>query len=219
VKTIAWLPVKLNNQRLPGKNTMVLGDKPLCRHLIDTLVKIKGLDDIVVFCSDEAILPYLPDNIHWLKRSADLDRPETKASEIIDALTAAIDADIYVNAHVTNPFIKASTIEDGIAKVQSGEYSSAHVVSPIQNHLWYKGSPFNFTIDNIPRTQDLEPIYEDAGLFIYRKEVWTVGRSRYSKNPYFMICDRFETIDIDYLEDFKLAETVYNSFLKEGNHR
>jgi CMP-N-acetylneuraminic acid synthetase len=214
VKTVAWVPIKLNNQRLPGKNTKPLGGKPLCRHMLDTLTTVNGLDDIIVFCSDEAIVPYLPNGVRFLRRSAEFDRFDTKADAILDALTAAVDADIYVNAHVTNPFIKAATIKDGIAKVKSGEFESAHVVSSIQNHLWYKGKPFNFNIKNIPRTQDLEPMYEDAGLFVYRKEVWTKGRSRYSENPYFMICGKLEALDIDYPEDFKLAEAVYNAFMK-----
>jgi CMP-N-acetylneuraminic acid synthetase len=215
MKTVAWVPIKLNNQRLPGKNTMLLGDKPLCRHLLDTLVNVNGIDDIVVYCSDEAITQFLPDGVRWLKRDIELDRPETTAAEIIDAFSLAIDTDIYVNAHVTNPFIKASTIEKGISMVKSEKHSSAHLVSPIQNHLWYRGRPFNFTIDNIPHTQDLEPIYEDAGFFVYRKDVWTVGRSRYSDNPYLMICDKIEALDIDYPDDFKLCEAVYNTFLRK----
>jgi CMP-N-acetylneuraminic acid synthetase len=193
---------------------MTLGDKPLCGHLLDTLLAVDGLDEIVVFCSDEAIVPYLPRGARWLKRSANLDHPETKAAELIEAFTEAVDADIYINAHVTNPFIKAATIENGVAMVKSGKHSSAHVVSPIQNHLWYRGQPFNFTIDNIPRTQDLEPMYEDAGLFVYRKEVWTLGRSRYGSNPYLMVCDKLEALDIDSPEDFKLCEAVYSTWMK-----
>jgi CMP-N-acetylneuraminic acid synthetase len=210
MKTVAFVPIKLNNERLPGKNTKMLGDKPLCRYMLDTLLTVKGIDDIVVFCSDEAIIPYLPEGVRFLERSKSFDSQQTTANEIIDAFVTVLDADIYVNAVVTNPFIKASTIEDGLSKVKAGKYLSAHVVSPILNHLWYYGKPFNFDIKNIPRTQDLEPIYEDVGFFIYRKEVWTKARSRYSDNPYFISCDKFEAIDIDYPDDFKLAESVLN---------
>lgn len=208
MKTVAWVPMKLNNERLPGKNTALLCGKPLCQYMLETLTKVRGLDDIVVFCSDEAIIPYLPPGVRFVKRSASLDTPQTTANQVLEALTAVVDADVYVNAVVTNPFIKAETIEAGLAKVQSGEYLSAHVVCPIQNHLWYKGKPFNLDIRDIPRTQDLEPMYEDAGFFIYCKEVWLHGRSRYSDYPYFMICDKFEAIDIDYPDDLKLAEAV-----------
>ena len=30
MRTVAWVPIKLNNQRLPGKNTKLLAGKPLC---------------------------------------------------------------------------------------------------------------------------------------------------------------------------------------------
>jgi len=40
MKIVAFIPIKLNNQRLPGKNLMLLGDRPLCNYLFDTLVQV-----------------------------------------------------------------------------------------------------------------------------------------------------------------------------------
>jgi CMP-N-acetylneuraminic acid synthetase len=139
MKTVAWIPIKLNNERLPGKNTKLLGSKPLCQHILDTLLQVEGIDETIVFCSSESIADYLPKGVRWLKRSASLDQPSTKAAEIIDAFTKAVDADIYINAHATNPFIKAGTIREGLAAVRGGRHESAHVVSPLRNHLWFLG--------------------------------------------------------------------------------
>ena len=47
-KIVAVMPIKLNNERLPGKNTKILGDKPLLRYELDTLLKIKELESINV---------------------------------------------------------------------------------------------------------------------------------------------------------------------------
>jgi CMP-N-acetylneuraminic acid synthetase len=216
MKTVAWLPIKLNNERLPGKNTMILGNNPLCCHILETLLQVDGIDETIVFCSNESITEFLPPGVRWIKRSKALDQPSTKAAEIIDAFTKAVYADIYINAHATNPFIKAATIKNGLDCVARGERDSAHVVSPLRNHLWHLGNPLNFDIRDIPRTQDLEPVYEDAGLFVYKREVWLNGRSRYSERPYFMVCGRIEALDIDYPEDFKLAEAIFELFMREG---
>ena len=43
-KIVAVMPIKMNNERLPGKNTKILGDKPLLRYELDTLLKIKELE-------------------------------------------------------------------------------------------------------------------------------------------------------------------------------
>jgi CMP-N-acetylneuraminic acid synthetase len=211
MKTIAWVPIKLNNQRLPGKNLALLGGKPLCRYMLETLTQVKGIDEIIVFCSDEAIIQYLPDGVTFIKRDNSLDSFDTRHYDIVDSLVSTVDADIYLNAHVTNPFVKARTIEKGLAKVQSGENDSACTVFPIRNHLWYRGKPFNFTRTELPRTQDLEPLYIDTNLCIYRREVYLHYRSRYGDNPYFMEVDAVEAVDIDYPEDFRLASAIVST--------
>ena len=37
MKTVGFIPVKLNNVRLPGKNTRELGGRALCSYLFDTV--------------------------------------------------------------------------------------------------------------------------------------------------------------------------------------
>jgi len=66
MKTVAFVPIKLNNKRLLNKNILLLGDKPLCRHLLDTLAQVSLLDEIYVFCSDPVIQEYLPKHVKWL---------------------------------------------------------------------------------------------------------------------------------------------------------
>ena len=208
MKTVAFVPIKLNNERLPNKNILPLGGKPLCRHMLDTLLEVKGIDEIYVFCSDETIKQYLPDGVRFLRRKSSLDSFKTEHYQIVDSFLSIVNADIYVNAHVTNPFITVKTIEDGLSKVISGEFESAHTVFPLYDHLWYKNAPFNFTLVTLPRTQEITPMYIDTNLCIYRREVYTQNKSRYSENPYFMIVDKYESVDIDYPDDYELAKAI-----------
>ncbi len=215
MKTVAWVPIKLNNQRLPGKNTKLLGGKPLCRYMLETLTKVKGIDEIYVYCSDEAIEQYLPDGVKFLKRSPALDDFKVGHYEIVEAFLSDIKADVYLNAHVTNPFVKCENIELGLGKVLSGEYDSAHTVQRLSQPLWYKGEPFNFTRTKMFRNQDIEPMFIDKNLCIYKREVFMEQHSRYGKNPYFIEISEIESIDIDYPEDFMLAEAMYDAFLRK----
>ena len=64
------------------------------------------------------------------------------------------------------------------------------------------------------RNQDIDPMYIDMNLCIYKKEVYTEQKSRYGKNPYFIELSQIESIDIDYPEDFMFAEVMYQTFLK-----
>ena len=49
MRTIAIMPIKLKNERLPGKNTKLLGGKPLLQYELDSLKKTGMLDSINVF--------------------------------------------------------------------------------------------------------------------------------------------------------------------------
>lgn len=214
MKTVAWVPIKLNNQRLPGKNIKLLGGKPLCQYMLNTLISIDCIDEIYVYCSDEAIIPYLPEGVTFLKRDKRLDDSSVEHYEIVNSFLNEVRADVYLNAHVTNPFVKKENIELGLKKVLSGEHDSAHTVQRLSKPIWYKGEPFNFTRTRMFRNQDIDPMYIDMNLCIYKREVFTELHSRYGNNPYFIEIDPIESIDIDYPEDFMFAEAIYELFLK-----
>lgn len=209
MKVVSFIPIKLNNQRLPGKNTMLLAGKPTCSYIFETINKVDTIDEKYVYCSDEAIKPYIPEGLTFLKRDPYLDGFQIKGLEIIDRFVKDVDADIYVLTHVTQPFTKAESIRKALDKVISGEYDSAFSAVVLQDYMWMNGKPFNYDMKNIVRTQDLEPIYMETGaFFIFRKEVFTELGQRIGNNPYIYEIDQFEAVDIDTAEDFKFAEAV-----------
>ena len=133
------------------------------------------------------------------------------AREIYDAFTKEVDADVYMLAHTTSPFIKEETISNAIDKVTSGEHDSAFSAQKIQTFTWYQGKPLNYDLKNIPQTQKIEPVFvETSAFYIFRKELWTVDHQRVGNNPFMAIIDPIEGIDIDYPEDFAFAEKVIN---------
>lgn len=168
MKTVAFVPIRLNSQRVSGKNLRLLGGEPLMCHILRTLTRVEGIDEVYVFCSDERIRELLPEGVRFLQRSAELDRDTTLGREIYNAFTARVEADLYVLAHATSPFIRPETISGALAKVQSGEYDSAFSAEKIQTFAWFKGRPLNYALDNIPRTQTIEPVYiETSAFFIF----------------------------------------------------
>ena len=209
MKIVSFIPIKLNNQRLPGKNLLPLNGKPLCSYIFNTVSQINEIDEKYVYCSDEAIKEYLPKEISFLKRDSSLDGFQVKGLEIIDRFVKDIDADIYILTHVTQPFTKASSIRSALSKVMSGDYDSAFSAVALQDYMWYHGKPFNYNMKDIVRTQDLEPIYMETGaFFIFKKEVFTKYGQRIGIKPYIYTIDQFEAIDINTAEDFEFAEVA-----------
>ena len=55
MKTVAFVPIRLNSQRVAGKNLRPLDGSPLMCHILKTLTEVEGIDEVYVFCSDEGI--------------------------------------------------------------------------------------------------------------------------------------------------------------------
>lgn len=219
MKVVSFIPIKLNNQRLPGKNTLPLNGRPLCSYIFDTINKVELIDEKYVYCSDEKIIPYIPEGLKFLKRDTYLDGFAVKGLEIIERFVKDVDADIYVLTHVTQPFTKASSIEFALKKVIEEGYDSAFSAVALQDYMWYKGKPFNYDLKDIVRTQDLEPVYMETGaFFIFTKDVFVKLGQRIGNKPYICEIDQFEAIDIDTAEDYKMAQ-IAAEYLGKNNEK
>lgn len=74
MKVVAVVPVKMNNERTPGKNTKAFSDgTPLIHCVLKSLKQVESIDEIYVYCSNESIKDYLIDDIHYLKRDEKFD--------------------------------------------------------------------------------------------------------------------------------------------------
>ena len=209
MKAVAFVPIRLNSKRVVGKNLKKLGEKPLLQYILETLVKVQGLDEIYVYCSQESIIPYLPKGVKFLKRDTSLDSDETLGKEIYEAFVKDVQADVYMLAHTTSPFVKPGTMEKALKAVTSGKHDSAFSAQKIQTFTWFNGKPLNYSLKDIPRTQTIEPIYvETSAFYIFRREVWTELNQRIGNNPYMALTDTIESVDIDNPEDFEFASTI-----------
>lgn len=211
-KVVAFVPIKLNSQRLPKKNILPLGGQPLCWHVTNTLTKLDKVDETYVYCSDEAVKEYLPQDIKFLKRNIDLDGDLVKGFEIYRSFITEVDADIYILAHTTSPFTKIETLNEALEKVLYEDFDSAFSVQKFQTFSWYEDKPINYDLKNVPRTQDIKPVFiETSGFFIFEREVFTKHNRRIGFNPYLQEVNSFEAIDIDTQEDYDFAKKILNN--------
>ena len=209
MKTVAFIPIKLNSQRLPHKNILPLAGHPLCWHLCNTLAQVKGIDEVYVYCSDPDVKNYIPDTVKFLKRPAWLDGDLVKGFDIYREFIKTVDADVYVLAHTTSPFIKRESVENALGNVLSGEHDSAFSAERIQTFAWYKGAPVNYDLNDVPRTQDMEPIYvETSAFFIFKKEIFTVHNRRIGYKPFIQEVSGIEAVDIDEKKDYEFAKLL-----------
>lgn len=206
MKTVALIPIKLNSQRLPHKNILPIAGHPLCWHICNTLNQVKGIDDVFVYCSDSTVREFIPQETKFLKRPVWLDGNLIKGKDIYREFINTIDSDVYILAHTTSPFIKVESCQNALDHILSSSYDSAFSAERIKTFAWYQGKPINYDLEDVPRTQDLEPIWvETSAFFMFKKEVFTVYNRRIGFNPYIQEVTGIEAVDIDEEKDYRMA--------------
>ena len=216
MKIVAFTPSRLNSQRVPQKNIKMLGGMPLVNYALETMNRVRSIDEIVVFASESSICNYIKPDLKYrlIERPAFLDTQEAKVQDLIREFLKADDADIILMFHLTSPFLRPETVDECIEKVRNGEYDSAFTAFSIDRRCWFKGRPLNFSSIN-ENPEQLEPVIVEHSLYIFRRKVFETTGRRISANPYIKIVDQIEGHDIDTPEDFRIAELIVNTGLFE----
>lgn len=221
MKTVALIPIKLGSKRVPGKNIKPFYDgTPLMSFIQRACLEASNIDDVYVYCSDEAVIPYLLPGVKFLKRPEYLNGDGINANDFIREFMKEVDADIYVNAHTTSPFAKTETIEECVEKVASGEYDSAFCAEALRTFMWENGKPINFDPDHFPRTQDLPLIYGETSIaYVFTKDSFLKHNRRLGVKPFVKEVSKIEAIDIDYPEDFEIANAIYKEVINRNGRK
>jgi CMP-N-acetylneuraminic acid synthetase len=205
-KIVAFVPIKLNSERLPNKNILDFDGKPLAYYIFETLLKVKNLNAVYVYCSSRDILSYLPSGVKYLPREPQFDSNLTKGLPIWKSFTEKIQSDYYLLAHTTAPFLSVKTLQNVIDKfLVSSNWDSALSVKREQTFAWFDNNPLNYSLTDTPRTQDIRPVYiETSGFYLFNKKTIQENK-RIGNKPLLVEVPFIEAIDIDEKEDFDFA--------------
>ncbi|MBU6158104.1 MAG: acylneuraminate cytidylyltransferase family protein [Bacteroidetes bacterium] len=220
MKIAALLPMKGNSERVPNKNLKSFSGRPLYHRVLETLLYSKYISSVIVNTDSQAIKndikEQFSDKVIIIDRPAEIVGDFVSMNKVIECDISKVEADLYLQTHSTNPLLKTSSIDAAIEKMieykESGLYDSVFSVTKIQTRLYKKdGTPFNHNPNELLRTQDLEPLYEEnSNFYIFSKASFeNAGGKRIGLNPYMFEIDKIEAVDIDEPQDFIIAEAIY----------
>jgi len=220
MKIIALLPMKGNSERVPNKNLKLFVGKPLYHRVMETLISSKYIDKVVVNTDSEIIKEdlkkHFEDNVIVVNRPQEIIGDFVSMNKVIECDMVNVDADLYIQTHSTNPLLKKESLDAAIEKMisltENDLYDSIFSVTRLQTRLYNeKGEPFNHSPEELLRTQDLEPLYEEnSNFYIFTKESFkNSNQKRIGIKPFMFEIDKIESIDIDEPQDFIIAETLY----------
>lgn len=205
----AFVCIRLNNERLKGKNLLELGGKPLYYWIFSELKKIHQIDKIYLYSSTLVEFDELPHGILWQKRDEYYDN-NVACGELLRSFCSNVVSDFYLLAHATSPFTQAPTLQSMIETFSdSSLYDSAFTGSYLNSFIWQDKQPVNFDPKNIKRTQDMSPFFvENVGGYLFSKDdIMSSGR-RVGKHPLLWEVPQVETVDIDNQLDYEFAKSI-----------
>lgn len=217
-KIVALLPMKANSERVKGKNFKLLTGKPLFRWILDSLLALPDISQVVINTDARSILAdhglIDSDRVLIRDRKPEICGDFVSMNKVLADDIANVPADVYLMTHTTNPLLSASTISQALQMFLSASTEdtadSLFTVNRLQTRFYRQDcSAVNHDPNNLIRTQDLEPWYEEnSNLYIFTGESFASTGARIGQQPMMFETPRLESIDIDAQVDWQLAEAV-----------
>ena len=217
-RTVALLPMKAHSERVSGKNFRSFAGKPLFRWILDTLLSVPEIERVIINTDARDVLAGygLMESARVLirDRATGLCGDHMSMNRILEDDIGVIDSGRYVMTHTTNPLLSAGTIraalrtyEEGVA---AGRGDSLFTVNRFQTRFYrLDGSPVNHDLNNLVRTQDLEPWFEEnSNLYVFNRGSFAATQARIGKKPLMFETPRIESVDIDDAEGWQIAERL-----------
>jgi CMP-N-acetylneuraminic acid synthetase len=217
-KCVALLPMKAHSARVQGKNFRVFAGKPLFRWILDNLLQVDEIEKIVINTDAREILAANglvdTDRVMIRDRRPELCGDFTSMNLILQDDLREVESQAYLMTHTTNPLLSAVTIQAAYAAWKAGAAAgtcdSLFTVNRFQTRFYRADcSAVNHDPDNLIRTQDLEPWFEEnSNLYVFTRGSFASTGARIGKRPMMFETPRIESADIDDQEGWDIAETL-----------
>lgn len=208
-----FIIIKEKSERLPDKNFLNLTGIPLYKHLLNTL----SSEDVYIDTDSDIIFNECKtlSNVTCYKRDTKHVELEKNIEFAVSPVLLMIENflnkyvqdenEVIITPHVTSPYITLKTMLNASKKLS--EYDTVCACTEHKEFTYFKGEPVNFDSNVVSKTQDLEPVVMGNGaFFIFTKKEFMKNKNRTSENNYFYPITFPESIEIDTLNDFRLAE-------------
>ena len=213
--------MKRHSARVSNKNFREFAGKPLFAWMLGELLAVDEIDLIVINTDAVDLLADHPlmqsDRVLLRQRPEEICGDMVSMNLVIADDMANVPAATYLMTHTTNPLLQSATVRNAIAAYQSGvadeSADSLFTVNKFQTRFYREdGSAVNHDPENLLRTQDLEPWYEEnSNLYIFSKASFESTDARIGSKPILFETPMLESVDIDDQPGWDLAETLAKS--------
>tara|TARA_B100000683_G_scaffold273854_1_gene320517 strand:+ start:1044 stop:1763 length:720 start_codon:yes stop_codon:yes gene_type:complete len=230
-----FLPCRAGSERVPHKNTRPFAEwqHGLLELKLTALEKATGISQIILDSNDEKVLEYGRSRKSNWSGTAELyvqERPNhlglssTTTDALIQYALDNLQEGHLLWTHVTSPFLGHEEYEriiQAFFQQKDQGYDSLMTVNRLQTFLWDEQQPMNYDRDQLkwPRTQDVKPVFEvNSGAFLVPVDIAKTRQDRIGHKPYLFELNHIEAFDVDWPDDFTMAELLWQSKSQQRSH-
>ena len=220
MNVVAFVPMRHDSERVPGKNYRPLNGRPLFHHMVLALLACPEVVRIVIDTDSPTVAEQCAaqfPSVEVIDRPRRLRGGDVPMTEVLRHDAAAVDSPWYLQTHSTSPLLRAETVSRGLEALERSldRHDSLMSVTRLQTRLYDADArPLNHDPKVLLRTQDLPPVFEEnSGMYVFTREQIAEGR-RFGDRPLLFEIDPVEAVDIDEEADFALAEALHR--LRDG---
>jgi len=224
MKSLAIIPARGGSKRIPGKNIKNFLGKPIISYSIQTALKSKLFDTVMVSTDSKEIAEVAESygaSIPFLRSNENSDDFATTVDVLIEVLNAykkkGILFDVICCIYPTTPMIDFEALKNAYDKMINDNLDT---VFPVLKFSYPPQRAITLDNDNLmqlqypelknTRSQDLEALYHDAGQFYWVKTApFLKTKNLWPQRTGVVLLSEMDAQDIDNIDDWKLAELKY----------
>lgn len=218
---VALLPMKAHSARVKSKNFRMIAGKPLFRWILDTMLEVEEIEKVIINTDAREILSEngLNDGdgdgrVMIRDRKEEICGDFVSMNLVLADDVANVKSDAYFMTHTTNPLLAPSTIREMYNRyhaARKAQQADSLFTVNLHHTRYYtdEAEPINHDPNNLVRTQDLPPYYEENSVgYFFNEESFNKTEARIGVKPLMHVTPALQSVDIDEPADWFMAESL-----------
>jgi len=221
MKVAAIIPARGGSKSIPRKNIKLLAGKPLIAYTIESALKSKQVDNVIVSTNDQEIAA-----ISEEYKASVVNRPDDISGDDASSEAALLHTLDYLKKHehyepiitvflqCTSPLTLPEDIDGSIQTLLDNNADSALSVTPFHHFLWKKNSRgnligINHDKNNRVLRQNMDPQFIETGaVYVMRTKGFKEAKHRFFGKTEMYIVPPERCLEIDIPIDLRVAEAI-----------
>ncbi|HEX7300703.1 MAG TPA: acylneuraminate cytidylyltransferase family protein [Solirubrobacteraceae bacterium] len=217
LQVVAIIPARGGSERVPRKNLLEVGGKPLVVHSIEHALAARLVNEVVVSTEDGEIADVAgAAGARVVMRPAELAGPEAASESallhVLDELPGP-DPDLVVFLQATSPVRRPSDVDAAIERLLGEGADSLLSVHPEKVHTWVRDEDglrsVSYDWRHRQREQDMAPqLRENGSIYVFRPAVLRTEGNRLGGTITVYEMDWWSSFQLDEPEHAELLDWI-----------